>query len=94
MLYVPSLATNMLSVYQMIHTSSPKRVTFNLDIVEVSEVSTGNMIMKGVANHDFKAYEFSHILHNSYFSGLLTHANNTSKMWHEIFGHLNFKYLQ
>ena len=25
---------------------------------------------------------------------LLTQANNTSKLWHEIFGHLNFKYLQ
>ena len=22
------------------------------------------------------------------------HANNTSKLWHEIFGHLNFKYIQ
>ena len=28
-LYVPSLATNLLSVYQMTHTCSPKRVTFD-----------------------------------------------------------------
>ena len=28
-LYVPSLAANMLSVYQMTHTGSPKRVTFD-----------------------------------------------------------------
>ena len=27
-LYVPSLAANLLSVYQMTHTSSPKRFTF------------------------------------------------------------------
>ena len=25
---------------------------------------------------------------------LLTHANNTNKIWHGRFGHLNFKYLQ
>ena len=24
----------------------------------------------------------------------MSHANNTSKIWHEIFFHLNFKYLQ
>ena len=29
-LYVPSLATNLLYVYQMTHTSSPKRVTFKI----------------------------------------------------------------
>ena len=28
-LYVPSLATNMLSIYQMTHAGSPKRVRFN-----------------------------------------------------------------
>ena len=50
--------------------------------------------MKGVSNHAFKAYEFSHFIPTSYLSTLLTHANNTRKLWHEIFGHQNFKYLQ
>ena len=81
-------------VYQMNHTSSPKQVTFDPDIVEISEISTRNMIAKGVSNHAFKACEFSHFLPNSYASSLLTHANDTSMLWHEIFGHLNFKYLQ
>ena len=34
-LYVPSLATNLVYVYQMTHTSSPKQVVFELDIVEI-----------------------------------------------------------
>ena len=92
-LYVPSLEANMLYVYQMTHTGSPKRVTFDLDTIEILEVFTGNMIAKGIANHAFKAYDFSHFIPNSYMSALLTHANNTSKLWNEIFGHLNFKYL-
>jgi hypothetical protein len=25
---------------------------------------------------------------------LLTHANESSRIWHEIFGHLNFMYMQ
>ena len=36
-LYVPSLAANLLSVYQMTHTVSPKKVTFDSDSVETIE---------------------------------------------------------
>ena len=44
----------------MTHTGPPKRVAFGLDSVEMSDISTGNIIVKGVANHASKAYEFSH----------------------------------
>ena len=37
-LYVPSLATNFLSVYHMTHIGSPKRVTFNSDSVEITKI--------------------------------------------------------
>ena len=61
-LYVPSLAANLLSVYQMTHTGSPKRVVFGPDSMEITNISTGKIIAKGVANHASKAYEFSHFL--------------------------------
>ena len=61
-LYVPSLTTNAMYVYQMTHTSSPKRVVFEPDLVDISNISTGKMIEKGVANHASKSYEFSHFL--------------------------------
>ena len=35
-LYVPSLASKLLSVYQMTHTGVPKRVPFILDDVEIT----------------------------------------------------------
>ena len=41
-LYVPSLAANFLSVYQMTHTCPPKRVVFGPDLVEITNISTGN----------------------------------------------------
>ena len=50
-LYVPSLATNLLFVYQMKHTSSIKQVVFGTDSMEISDISTWNLIVKGVANH-------------------------------------------
>ena len=50
-LYVPGLASNLLSVYQMTHTGSPKKVIFSPDEVEITEISSGKVIAKGVANH-------------------------------------------
>ena len=35
-IYVPSLASNLLSVYQMTHIGVPKRFTFKLNDVEIS----------------------------------------------------------
>ena len=40
-----------------------------------------------------KRYMFSHFLPYSNPSSLLIHANEARKLWHEIFGHLNYKYL-
>ena len=78
----------------MTHTCSPKRVTFDLDSVEITEKSTGQLIAKGIANHSTKDYELSHFLPVSPPTTLLTHAKNTSKISHERFGHLNFNYIQ
>ena len=46
----------------MTHTASPKKVVFGLNIVEISDISTGKLIVKGVANHASKEYEFSHFM--------------------------------
>ena len=89
----PSLASNLLLVYQMTHTGSPKKVIFSPDEVEITEISTGRVIAKGVANRAQKVYMFSHFLPYSNPFALLIHANESSKLWHEIFGHLNYKYL-
>ena len=61
-LYVPSLAANLLSVYQMTHTSSPKQVIFGPDSVEIIDISTGNIIVKGATNPFSKEYKFSHFM--------------------------------
>ena len=61
-LYVPSLATNLLFVYQMTHIGCPKQFVFGTNSMEISNISTQNIIAKGVANHASKGYEFSHFL--------------------------------
>ena len=37
-------------------------MTFGPDSVEITDISTGNIIAKGAANHASKAYEFSHFM--------------------------------
>src|SRR5258708_4681361 len=63
------------------------------DQVLITEISSGRIIAKGVGNHAQKVYMFSHFLPYSNPSALLIHANEASKLWHERFGHLNYKYL-
>ena len=57
-LYVPSIASNLLLVYQMTHIGSSKKVILSLDDVEIIEISNGKVIAKGVANHTSKVYMF------------------------------------
>ena len=80
---MPSLASNLFSVYQMTHTGSSKRVTFDYDSVEIIEKYIGKLIAKGISDHATKAYEFSHVFLISPPVALLAHAKNTSKIWHE-----------
>ena len=69
----------------MTHTGSPKRVTFDSESVEIIEKTTGNIVVKGIANHSTKAYEFLDFLHVSPPTTLLSHANNKNKIWLQIF---------
>ena len=93
LLYVLGLASNLLSVYHMTHIGSPKKVIFSPNDVEITKISNGKFIAKGVVDHTSKVYMFSHFLPYSNPSDLLIHANEESKIWHEIFGHINYKYL-
>ena len=66
-LYVPSLAINMLSIYQMTHNGSPKQVLFGPDLVEITNNSTREIVVKGIVDHASKAYIFLslHSIHGS-----------------------------
>ena len=92
-LYVSSLAENLLSVYQMTHTRVPKRVSFSPNDFEITKLASGKLVAKGLATHHVKACEFSHFVANANPTTLLTNGNEVSRLWHERFGHLKFKYL-
>ena len=93
-LYVPDLAVDLLLVYQMTHNGEAKRVTFTPYEIEIAEISSNKVVALGYADHQARMYKFSKFLPNSSGKALLSHANETSKLWHDIFGHMNYKYLQ
>ena len=84
----------MLSVYQMTHTGESKIVTFTFDVVAIAEISSNKVVALGYADHQDRMYKFSKFLLSSSGQALLYHVNDTSKIWNEIFGHMNYKYLQ
>ena len=75
----------MLSVYQITHTGVPKRVTFRPNDVEILEIASEKLVATGIPNHSAKAYEFSKFEADAKPTALLTHGNEVSRMWHEIF---------
>ena len=77
----------------MTHTASPKKVILSPDDVEIIDISNGKVIAKCAIDHTSKVYMFSHFLPYSNPSAFLIHANEPSKLWHEIFGLLNYNYL-
>ena len=77
----------------MTHIEVPKRLTFRPNDLEITDIASGKLVAKGLANHHEKSYEFSHFLADAKPTALLTHGNEVNILWHERFGHLNFKYL-
>ena len=49
-LYFPCLPSNLLSLYHMTHTRSPNKVIFSPNDVEITEISNGKFISKGVVD--------------------------------------------
>jgi hypothetical protein len=90
-LHVPKLSINILSVYQITQTS--KRIEFTSDSITVLDMHDSSIIAVGEVDHKSQLYKFTKF--TDYDSSLLlTHANDSSRVWHERFGHLNFRYMQ
>eukprot|EP00253_Pinus_taeda_P024704 PITA_24704 len=92
-LHVPKHLVNLLSVYQITHSSTRKRVEFTLDAVNIHDLHSSSKIATGEVNNGAKLYTFSEFI-ESKSSLLLTHANDSSRLWHKRFGHLNYRYIQ
>jgi hypothetical protein len=92
-LHVPKLSINLMSVYQMTKSNTRKRVIFTPDIVDIYDMQTNSKVATGGVTHQSRLYNFFEFIEPN-FVLLLTHANESSRIWHRRFGHLNFRYMQ
>jgi hypothetical protein len=92
-LHVPKLSVNLLSVYQMTNSSTRKKFIFTPNSVDIYDMQTNSRVSTGEVNLQSRLYTFSKFIEpNSAL--LLTHPDESSRIWHERFGHLNFRYMQ
>jgi hypothetical protein len=92
-LHVPLMFANLLSIYHITHSGSGRKVEFTLDSAVITDISTGSLLAHGIADHGSRLYFFSHFVPKSIIIVFMSQYNNIIRLWHEIFGHLNYKYL-
>jgi hypothetical protein len=92
-LHVPKLFVNLLSVYQMTNFGTRKKFIFTPDAVDIYDMKTNSKVSIGEVNHQSMIYTFSEFIEPD-FALFLTHADESSRIWHERFRNLNFKYMQ
>jgi hypothetical protein len=92
-LHVPKLYVNLLSVYHMMNSITIKKVTFTLNSMDIYDMQTNSRVATGEVNHQSRLYTFSEFIEPD-SSLLLTHVDESSRIWNERFGHLNFRYMQ
>jgi hypothetical protein len=92
-MHVPKKFVNLLSVYQMTNSSTGKKVIFTPNSVDIYDMQTNSRVATGEVNHQSILYTFFEFIELD-SSLLLTHADESSRIWHERFVHLNFRYMQ
>ena len=90
-LYVPKIYVNLLSIYRITHSGTGKRFEFTPHAVNIFDIQSKSKFSTGEVNHRSKLYTFSEFIEPD-SALLLTHADD-SRLWHERFGPLNFRYM-
>ena len=53
-----------------------------------------NVLATGIIDDITRLYKFNNFGSSPFPSGFVAHSDNLSKLWHERFGHLNYRVLQ
>jgi hypothetical protein len=77
----------------MTYSVTGKKFIFTLDAMDIYDMQTNSMGSTGEVNHQSRIYTFSKFIEPD-SSLLLTHVDESSRIWHERFGHLNFRYMK
>jgi hypothetical protein len=94
-LCVPSLSCNLLSVYQITHSGEGKTVEFSPHQVVIKDLKyPKHVLATGIVDDITRLYKFDNFGSSSFSSVFVAHSDDLRKLWHERFGHLNYRSLQ
>jgi hypothetical protein len=94
-LCVPSLSCNLLSVYQITHSGEGKTVEFSPHQVVIKDLKDPKHVLAtGIVDDITKLCKFDNFGSPSFPSVFVAHSDDLNKLWHEGFGHLNYRSLQ
>jgi hypothetical protein len=94
-LCVPSLSCNLLLVYQITHLGEGKTVEFSPHQVVIKDLKDPKHVLAiGIADNITRLYKFNNFGSSSFSSVFVAHSDDLNKLWHERFGHLNYRSLQ
>jgi hypothetical protein len=77
----------------MKNSAPGKKFIFTPNSMDIYDVQTNSRVATDEVNHQSRLYTFSEFIEPD-SSLLLTHADESSRIWHERFGHFNFIYMK
>ena len=91
-----AISINLLFVFQICHSGSEKIVEFSPHDVVIRDLHDPNLIVTiGSVDLQSHLYQFDGFeSSDSTDVSLVAHADTVSKLWHEHFGHVDYRYLQ
>ena len=85
----------MLLVYEITHFGEGKTVTFTPQQVVIKDFKDPQHVLATRIIDDItRLYKFSNFRSSPFPSVFVAHSDNLSKLWHDQFGHLNYRSLQ
>jgi hypothetical protein len=92
-LHVPKKNFNLLFMYQMKNYGTRTKFIFTPNAVDIYDMQTNSRVATGEVNHQSRLYTFSEFIEPD-SALLLTHADESNRIWKERFRNLNFIYMQ
>jgi hypothetical protein len=93
-LCVPSLSCNLLSVYQITHSSEGKTIEFSPHQVVIKDLKDPKHVIATIIVDDItRLYKFDNFGSSNFSSFFVAHRDDLSKLWHEKFGHIKYRSL-
>jgi hypothetical protein len=82
-------------MYQITHLGEGKTVEFSPHQVVIRDLKDPKNALATIIVDDItRLYKFDNFGSSSFLSIFVAHSDDLSKLWHELFGHLNYHSLQ